>query len=245
MATKGSSNRSRHCFRSAYIHLRKAHLIADVDPAMAAFRALTAEEEAASGLMYCLKERGYEMADLLRPTDHRWKNGVIPFISALGLFFHEIFGDRVQAKVLFQPAQDDEPEHLGLGIPMVVDGEEVLLRPLPPLNFLASVNGELPPSYLAQLEKVASSSGRENIRRYIAEEANTRNRLLYASATGVPEVTSIGEDFYRKRRRNVLVLLGAYLFIQPYQEIQPFVQASLKAFVQMMGQEVDGLHPTV
>ncbi len=48
------------------------------DPAMAIFRAITAEEEAASGLLRCLAEMDYPNAKYLNPHNHSHKHAVFP-----------------------------------------------------------------------------------------------------------------------------------------------------------------------
>lgn len=45
------AGRVRHCSRSAFVHLRKAWRLHGVDDEMSAFRAITAEEEAATALI--------------------------------------------------------------------------------------------------------------------------------------------------------------------------------------------------
>ena len=125
---------SRACFRNAFNHLELADQIKPVDPLMAAFRALTAEEEAASGLMYCLKERGYRNASLLRPKDHAYKNAVMPFLAILGMFFSEILGGKgLEPK--FHLRELDGETRLTLMLPMTVAGEEKWAYPIPPLSF--------------------------------------------------------------------------------------------------------------
>jgi len=77
---------SRASMRSAINHLRRAEVLFPIDRPMAAFRCYTAEEEAASGLMHCLKERRYANAERLNPRNHIQKNAVIPFFSILRSF---------------------------------------------------------------------------------------------------------------------------------------------------------------
>lgn len=74
---------SKHCFRSAINHLERAEKLLLIDSSMAVFRCFTAEEEAASGLMYCLKDRGYSNAEKLKQQDHVQKNAVIQFFNIL------------------------------------------------------------------------------------------------------------------------------------------------------------------
>ena len=82
-----------HCFRSALYHLEKAESLREIDPAMAIFRAITAEEEAASGVMRCLMEMKYPGADVLNPHDHAHKHAVFPFMQILRLFFGQTFSN--------------------------------------------------------------------------------------------------------------------------------------------------------
>ena len=84
--------RSRASMRSAINHLRRAELLMSIDRPMAVFRCYTAEEEAASALIYCLKERRYVNADRLNPRNHIQKNAVIPFLSILKRFYDESLG---------------------------------------------------------------------------------------------------------------------------------------------------------
>ena len=59
---------------------------------MAAFRSYTAEEEAASALMHCLKERRYVNAEGLNPKSHKQKSAVISFLTILKKFYDESLG---------------------------------------------------------------------------------------------------------------------------------------------------------
>jgi hypothetical protein len=49
----------KSCAKNAIRHLEKAWDIKDIDPEMSIFRAITAEEEAATSIFIALKEKGY------------------------------------------------------------------------------------------------------------------------------------------------------------------------------------------
>lgn len=49
----------KHCGKNAIYHLEKAWFLREVDLEMATFRGITAEEEAASALFFCLKNNNY------------------------------------------------------------------------------------------------------------------------------------------------------------------------------------------
>ena len=55
----------RFSAENAVRHMEKAWLLQKIDPEMALFRAITAEEEAATSLFLTLKERRYENSEKL------------------------------------------------------------------------------------------------------------------------------------------------------------------------------------
>lgn len=224
---------SCNCFRNAFNHLELAERIKALDPLMAAFRTLTAEEEAASGLMYCLKELGYENAHMLKPKDHAWKNAMIPFLKMLGMFFAEVFAEkRVQPKLHVQ--DQDGTTRLTLMVPVSVDGNEQWAYPIPPLNFGVTSDAKRI-AYRRQLNSFLEAKGAKDVVTYVKEQANTRNRLLYAGSDGYPHSVEVPEDFYPQRLARVTALLRTYLLIFPYREKQLFVQDCLDAFLAMLG----------
>lgn len=200
---------------------------------MAAFRCITAEEEAATGLMYILKERKYENADKLRQRDHVHKNAVIPFFGILGGFFQETLG--VQGVIpKFHIKEENGKRLLTIGVPVVIQGEELLAYPVPPLNLMVT-SDERRISYKKQIAAFVEAQGARDISTHIREQANLRNQILYAGPEGYPSISNLKAEFFTTRQRRIFALLKAYLFIYPYKERQPFVQDALDAFLAMLG----------
>ena len=85
------NRQSKHCFRNAINQLERAEILFPIDNPMAVFRCITAEEEAATGLMYCLKDKEYKNAKKLKPRDHIHKHAVIQFFSILCQFAEDHF----------------------------------------------------------------------------------------------------------------------------------------------------------
>ena len=224
---------SRQSLRSALHHLERAAVLVDVDPAMAAFRALTAEEEAATGLMHCLKEKGYSNANLLKPKEHVQKNAISPFLDVLGMSFAQTIGIQFGAPRLVLDGEGDL-RRLMLVLPVNLNGEETWAKPIPPLNFTVTINGKTP-LYRAEIERLVEAKGRKSIVEYLKMQANQRNLLLYAGPEGYPGEVTVPDGFYDARRGRVLALLRAYLLIQPYEDKMTFVQDSLDAFLAMVG----------
>jgi hypothetical protein len=244
LMTASPKGHARSCFRSAINHLTLASAIADQDPAMAIFRAITAEEEAASGLMLCLKHLGYANAEKLKHHDHAHKSAIIPFLQILGTFFSETFVSS-GLKPAFHIKEESGISRLTIAIPMKINGEFLNAYPIPPLNFgVTTDNKNL--SYIKQIEAFVAMAGATSILSYIKEQANRRNQILYASPAGYPDVKSVDPKFLEVREARVIVLIRAYLFIYPYPEIQPYVQAALDAFLSMLGKlPINDLHDAV
>jgi hypothetical protein len=233
MLDASPSRQSRHSLRSALHHLEQATTLVEIDPAMAAFRALTAEEEAASGLMHCLKERGYKNAELLKPKDHVQKNAVSPFLDVLGVSFAKTIGSYFGKPILKLESVREE-RRLMIALPVSIAGEEQWILPIPPLNFTAKVDGKSL-SYRPEIDQLVEAKGRKNIIDYLKAQANQRNLLLYAGPNGYPGKVSVPGGFLDARKGRVLVLVRAYLLIQPYNEQLTFVQEALDAFLSMLG----------
>lgn len=238
------NQRSRHCFRSALKHLELAEALVAVDPAMAIFRGITAEEEAASGLMFCLQELGYQNSKKLNPRNHVHKSAMIPFFRVLGSFFEETIGAN-GLKPALHIKIDNGTRRLTVAIPMQVNGSAINAYPIPPLNFSVKSEGRSP-SYRRQIERHAQSEGFTNMTSYVKREANLRNELLYASPAGYPTVNEVNPKFLAIKQSHVLALMRAYLFVFPYPDHQLFVQDALDAFLVMLGRLDDhNLHAEV
>ena len=228
------SRPSRHCLRSALHHLECAQKIVEIDKAMAAFRALTAEEEAATGIMHCLKERGYKNAELLKIKNHVHKNAISPFLDVLGLFFAETINAHVNKPGLEMHGEGAE-RRLMIYIPVQQGEENQALFPIPPLNFLIRGTDGKSPSFRTQIDTLVAHRGAKDILKHLQNLANERNKLLYAGPDGYPIEVDIGPTFFELRRVRVIALIRAYLLIQPYVEKLTFVQDALDAFLAMVG----------
>lgn len=226
---------SRACFRSALHHLGNAKLLESVDPAMAIFRGITAEEEAASGLMHCLREGCYVGSRGLQPRNHVHKHAMIPFLRVIGLFHGQIFEHNVKEYRLHIKEEEGQ-RRLMFAFPLHVNGEKRWAYPIPPLNFGVKVGTtKTPPSYESQITSFVDAMGAKDILSYLKKEANLRNEVLYASPNGYPVINEMKPEFLQEKASHFITLLHAYLLIKPWKEPQPYVQDSLGAFLTMVG----------
>ncbi|MDB5810174.1 MAG: hypothetical protein JWN94_2296 [Betaproteobacteria bacterium] len=223
---------SRHCFRSAISHLQRAEKLFDIDNPMAVFRCYTAEEEAASGLMHCLKEGGYLNSSELKPQYHLHKNALIPFFGILCQFIEDSFRQYgIEIDLLIR--ESNAGKFVALEVAMASSIGPVKFAPDPPFNFSFVHEGKSF-SYRQQIDKFVKTKDAKEIKDYLRQEANKRNEVLYATAQGFPASIEITPKFFPAYWKRVMAMLRAYLMIEPHKEPQPFIQDSLNAFLAMV-----------
>lgn len=188
----------KHCARNAFRHLEKASQLADYDQEMAAFRAITAEEEAASAVFHALRRHKYDGWQKLNARDHRQKNGVIPFCLAIQKVLEECDKDwELEPQLTF----DLDAKKIGVRFnpKKMLNTEHDTATFDPPLEFSLRSNSVLH-DFSKQLEYVAVKQQADSFAAHLRERANRRNSLLYASAQGVPTVR-LNKFLLRQRER--------------------------------------------
>ncbi|WP_420143962.1 hypothetical protein [Sphingobium sp.] len=187
---------------------RKAKELLNVDREMASFRAITAEEEAASALFVSLKRQGYDGADKINLKDHYTKAALGPFIQAVA---HSLSHDEKFNISLSINASEPSIE---VAIPVDQFGgpDDIIIKLEHPLGMLRKV-GDLPASdlYDKSLEYV---SGSRKLHKLIASEANARNRLLYASDSNLPSSKVTIEGINQRQKRAEIALFACIAVLQ-------------------------------
>jgi hypothetical protein len=219
----------KHCARSAIRHIEKAWAIKDIDPEMAALRAITAEEECATAIFRALVRRKYVGASQVDPYNHVHKAAVAPFFDAIRKFLG-VVEEELQLKYsVFWEDGNDRRIKLTFRAPF--DPRPIF--PTPPLHFSASLNDQ-PYDFSTELNAIASAKGAKSILRAIEERANKRNRMLYAAAQGIPTVKTPLDGFLTKTRDRVFGHLIVLLLVVQYRETQDFVQQALNGFLKIL-----------
>lgn len=224
----------RNCARNAVSHLEAAWKIKNIDPEMAVFRAITAEEEAATAIFIALKEKGYENANKIKFKSHPYKQAVAPFVTAISKFIADIakcpgfqFGENY--RLLVEGEGKDRKLILSFYL------AKGLATPIPPLGFEIALNGK-PYYFEKELLDITSGQSRSDIIKHVQDIANLRNSLLYARPEGIPKITGKIDGHLEKRRRTVMMFLRIFSLIYPYKDKALFVEQALKAFLLMMGE---------
>lgn len=227
----------RNCARNAIFHLESAWKIKDIDPEMAVFRAITAEEEAATAIFIALKEKGYQNANKIKFKNHPYKQAVAPFVTAVSKFMADVArwpGFPLGEK--YQLSFEGEGKDRKLILSFYLDSG--LATPIPPLGFEVALNGK-PYHFEKELLEITSGKSRADIIKHVRDIANMRNTILYARAEGIPKITGKVDGHLEKRRRTVMTFLRIYSLIYPYAEKALFVEQALKSFLVMMGEIED------
>lgn len=231
---------------------------------MAIFRAITAEEEAASSLFFCLKNNKYENADKIAFRNHLYKLGLNPCLEAVTRKLSEIIqNDRFwfdEFKIRHSTINDRRCIEL---VFRVKDGG-AYFSPVPPLNF--SIDS-LKPEVDGRLSKVSLSSNiidefkamalenqAKDIMKGLKEIAQQRNILLYSvfhkfknpvlSENLKPSI----EDILRSQKNKTFRLLGLVLMIDPWEKSHGnslFVQTVLNSYLASLGKIQLELHPDI
>ena len=224
---------AKQCARSAIHHLELAYKIKDIDPEMAVFRSVTAEEEAATAIFIALKDKGYANAKKIKFKRHSYKQALEPFIRGIGNFSEKWanepgfpFGKKYQLRI--------EGEKKDKKLSLSFHYQDKLVTAIPPLGFTISLNGK-PYYFEKELFEMTSGKNKDDVVKHLDTIANLRNQILYAQTEGIPKITSNIENHLNKRRSVVFMLLKIYALIYPYKEKALFVQQALNAFLQMMG----------
>ena len=225
--------RAKHYARSAFVHLRKAWALLGIDEEMAAFRAITAEEEAASAIFMSLQKCGYRGAQILNPRNHTHKASLFPFLEAVG---------KLHTLIEFaEPSVFVDESHTPFSVKLRLNAEKFIgvklpepkyILPVPPLHYVVhDSNGKLY-DFSKQLSELTSEKGADSIRAFINKEANFRNRLLYAAPNGIPKVPC-AKQFVIARINRVTALITIQLLIEQSNEPQSFAQQCLDAFLRV------------
>lgn len=213
-------------------HLAQAWLIREIDPAMAALRSITAEEEAASALFHALRSRKYSHANALDTRSHVLKLSVLPYVASVQSVVAEAFGSNLGFSPRFFPPVSTQRARMEVHFTDRRNGR--VFRYDPPLEFTfkAATDDPIEFSDLAKARFInrLSSSSTKGISSALLRKARARNGLLYASKQGMPGV-AITEEQLRKYHRRVFRLFQLYYLVAPYRARQSFVQQCLSGFL--------------
>lgn len=224
--------RLMHCGRSAFRHMRRAWEIKDIAPELAAFSMITAEEEAATAIILCLKSRGYPGADKLNHQSHPHKLSITPFLLSAAEIFELL--DYAMPEIKISEGKDTYKVILRVDANKLFGFKtetKQFVEPVPPLHFVIN-DGSGPLDFTKRFSEFTEGKGFDSIVSFVTHEANFRNKLLYASDTGIAHVR-LPEGFFAARVHRVTNLFVILLLIAQSPEKQLFVCQCLDALLQI------------
>jgi hypothetical protein len=186
-------------------------------------------------MMLVLQQRAYPNADCLNHRNHVHKAALTPFLNAVA----KVLAAAEFARPMIRLTEDANPPTVHVQFDMRNAGakltEPLFASPDQPLNFLIrkDAKGRQVHDFEEELRAIARERGVDEISRFIEAEANTRNRILYASDQGVPSV-EVPDGFFIERRRRVTVLLMLTIAIHQTAAHQLFAVQCLQALLSIL-----------
>lgn len=232
------SGQLKHCARNAILHLEKAWKIRKKDMEMSMFRGITAEEEAASAFFYCLKNHKYKNASKLQFKQHTYKLGLFPFLQAVGSFLGDFLEQETSPFYKFSVKQINLSGRKAIELLLFVKNQELVAHPIPPLHFTVSdQETNQVCTFEHNFKELIEGKNYSDTLKYIKDIANLRNKLLYASSSGRPEVEGNIEGYLNHQKKQVMVILILLLMIDPWEKEEGqslFVQQGLDSFLLLL-----------
>lgn len=217
--------------RSAFEHLRGAWLLHPHDSEMSLFRAITAEEEAATALILALRQQKYPGTTRLNPRAHPHKAAIWPMLYAIhcGIAEKGVPAPKLAIKKSGKPELDLAIDFGALG----ELGRPLWGRPDHPFNLVIHSDEKGPfevHRFERELLALAIDRGAATIGAHIAAEANLRNQILYASDQGIPAIR-FSDDTLLIRLQRVTWLLVVTIGILQTTTLQLLVVQALEALL--------------
>lgn len=231
---------SGSCIKSAMYHIEKAEILSEVDPEMAIFRLITAEEEAATAILLMLKEHGYEGARELNKNNHLHKQCLYPYLCAI----MELLKSHLEKVSDFPPVLDwvdvDGMDGIKLGIRLTIEEQRLIMEMNPPLNFRVSHNEELH-DFSNEMVLFLERKGFNDTVKHLKDSANLRNKLLYSDGSKIPNTLADTENGKFERLAKFLLqkvnaLIVIYFMTSPYKKMEKahFLEQALHSYLKVL-----------
>lgn len=221
----------KHAARNAVFHIERAYALQGIDPEIALFRSITAEEEAARAIFDALQRRDYPNARRLNWQDHRHKAAVVPFLRAVADLIAK--AGFAEPEIVFEKEEGQDVLRVRIKVPNPVGSGFVWLYPQPPLDFNLEIEGKRH-DFRPEIEALLAAARVAEFTKFVRDRANERNRLLYATAQGLPTVVGNLKKVLDEARGRVFAELAVFLLIDTVKARQQFVVQALDAFVRLM-----------
>lgn len=237
---RSCSGRVGSAARNAMSHLYMATQIAELDPLMAAFRSICAEEEAATALIASLKKHKYAGAEKINLHNHQHKQSVIVFIQLIREWYESFHPevDHDLDRVRFYPCEVAGRKAIGIFMPIKGTSKSIYIEP--PLSLRVRGDESWAGILREGIQRICVDGEFKKFSQMIKDRANFRNQLLYASDGFAPKWSGDVGDFIVNQSGIVGALLRTLGLIDPWipsvYEKSPLVEACIEVCLEMMYQ---------
>lgn len=215
---EGCEGKIKHASRNAIAHITQAVSLLKHDQLMAMFRAICAEEEAATAIICSVKQQNYPGAERLKETDHSHKHSIIILIKVVLEWYAK--SSRLDGFPFRNPqfrfADVHGRDGIELGFELAID-PPFYIAPQPPLG-LKEAGGSLSEKLTSELGELFQGKNLDAIWRRIRDSGSYRNKLLYAGPTGRPTGASKAPLFVEQKIHAVGAILMVLGLIDPWRE---------------------------
>ena len=131
----------KHAARNALFHMERAYLLEKIDPEMAMFRAITAEEEAVRAIFHALQRLNYPHARELDWQKHKHKAAVVHYFEAIAGLVRKAIVPTPQISI--EKVDGVDTVRIRFQVPSPEGPEWIAwLYPEPPLDFNYEIDGK-------------------------------------------------------------------------------------------------------
>ncbi len=230
------------CGISAFSHLDKARALLGIDNEMAAFRAITAEEEAATALMHSMVRHRYPGAEKFKHRDHSHKVGLVAIVHAAVAMFSGFFNhdEAPFSKLAIYPKTVNGGR--GLALALGLPGTGLAAHPTPPLHavFQPRKSSDRNKFIADGLVDHFRYQGAKEARGHLRTLANQRNQLLYAGPRGLPAIsTADASTLVREKDSSTFWIAIVILLSDPWKERAGILQQCIEVHNSLLANALD------
>lgn len=234
------SGRTKLASKSALCHIEMAQKISSIDPLMAVFRSVCAEEEAAIALIFSLKRLRYRGAEKIQFKSHQDKQAIIIFIQAVQMWYTSFHAENIIGldNLRLYPCQVGKRKAFGVFMPIKGTSKSVYLEP--PLC-LETKNGLRWEDVIRDgVNAIATQGGFTSFSEMVKDRASFRNTILYASDSSLPEWGGDVCSYVFNQAGMVATLIRCIGLIDPWSpkhRHSDLVVACIEVFLELMKSE--------
>ncbi|CRM70361.1 hypothetical protein [Pseudomonas sp. 37 R 15] len=213
---EGCSGRVKLATKSSCLHISMARKILGVDPLMAVFRSVCAEEEAAAALIFSLKRLRYKGADKIQFRSHQDKQAIIIFIQAIKSWYTSFHAENITGldNLRLFPCKAGKRKAFGVFMPIKGTSKSVFIEP--PLSLKTKNGLRWEDIIFDGVKAIATQGGFGNFPEMVKDRANFRNQILYASDQSLPKYDGDVFLYVFNQAGMVATLIRALGLIDPW-----------------------------